>query len=866
MNRWFTLLICVGVLASPGFTQTVIYQDNFDNYADAQVPDGWTKFTNTGHVVAPDLESAVWNAANYTGWTEFGDGYDNERLQHLDDPKASHPLATWKSAPGADFSQVGSGNRVLLADTVIPAGGSQVDSWLISDPFDVSAYHYAVFSFESFFRGNQDQQGAFYYRFDNGNWQRGIHLDDERYRDEGNYWGPYSFAFDVQNAQTIQFYFVMYGTWSWHWALDKFILTGYNNAPPGPAKPQALSPQGDVLFTNLTLKSSAYAGDGSHVFSQWQLRLANGTYGEMEHDGWDQEHIAWVQSDPILDTSLQPNIYAEEDSSFIQYDLGGDQTQFVVRRELLRPGESYYWRVRHVNNDNAAGPWSDEVMFSVGDYNGFELLSENFDDASEGEAPQGWEFVGTDFEGFGDGEFGAIHVTRPRYRWADFTDGDSANEVNVAGDGRHGGFKGQVSWVAGWSHDMSDNAFLTPVLDFSDATTGWLIFDSCFKGGGDAYIDVVIDGGDPINIHSFGAFSGGNGVRSSVETVTLPPDVAGQSNVRIQFRTNKTSQSWTFDNVRVVASSDATFIDQPVAQSPAGTVNYTPGFTTLTASAFNDPDGEAHISTRWQLARANIGFDRPIVDVLVADGDLTSYQIKNLAPGNEYIFRVKYASDGGRESPWSLPGRFTATVGGGALLLSENFDAQEGQTNPSGWTQVNNNDPGGFDEFNGWSFLTLDFFESYGQGRAGSPYLSGRVADADSDEYEQAGVGAFNSELISPTLNPDGKSLMVIYDQIYQHYSGQIGELNYSLDNGATWVNLIRRSLTDLPNDERFAAPEIVTIPEAAGSSQVKLMWKLYGAGGSDGTKGLNEWFWVIDNVKMYSVQAGSPVQDWMVH
>ncbi|MBZ0255202.1 fibronectin type III domain-containing protein, partial [bacterium] len=858
MKQWLCLVVCVCALAAPVFAQTVIYQDNFDDYAEAQVPNGWTKFANTGHVVDPDLEAAIWNAANYDGWTAFGDGYDGERLQHADDPKSYHPLATWKSAPGADFSQVGSGNRLLIADTVIPAGGSQIDSWLISDPFDVSAYNYAVFSFESFFLGNQDQQGAFYYRTDDGDWKRVLHLDDERYRDEGRYYGPYSFAFDVQDAQSIQFYFVMYGTWSWFWALDKFELVGYNDVPPGPAKPQAVSPQGEVDFGNVTLQSSPYAGDGEHAFSQWQIRLADGTYGEMENEGWDPEHIAWVQSDPILDTSMQPNIYAEEDASFIQYDLAGDQTQFTVRRELLRPGKSYYWRVRYFNNENVAGPWSDEVMFSVGDLDGFELLSEDFDDASEGEAPQGWEFVGTDFEGFGDGEFGPIQLTRPRYRWADFTAGDDANQVNVAGDGRHGGFKGQVSWVAGWAHDMSDNGYLTPVLDFSNATTGWVIFDSCFKGGGTAYIDVVIDDGEPTNVYSFGAFSGGNGVRSSVETVSLPPDVAGKSNVRIQFRTNKSSESWTFDNVRIVASSDATFIEQPVAQSPLGTASYTPGFTTLKTSAYNDPDGEAHTTSRWEVARANVGFERPIVDELVSEGDLTSYQIQNLAPGNEYIFRVKYLTDSGRESPWSLPGHFMVTVDGGELLLSENFDNQEGQTNPEGWSQVNNNEEGGYPEFNGWSFLTLEFFESYQQSRENSPYLTGRIADADSDEYDQSGNG-FNSELISPVINPGGEKVLLAFDSLYRHYPSQIAELNVSLDGGASFQNVFTWDSSVFGESELAPEPVIIEIPGSETTNQLQIMWKLYGNEGDSGTISLNDWWWAIDNVHAFTYPAQEP-------
>ncbi len=860
MKQWLSLLVCACVLSAPVFAQTVIFQDNFDGYSEAQVPDGWTKFTHPGHLVEAELEASIWNAGNYEGWTTIGDTYDNERLQHLDDPKSSHPLATWKSAPGADFSQEGANHRLLLADTVIPGGGSQVDSWLISDPFDVSAFNYAVFSFESFFRGNQDQQGAFYYRFDEGDWQRGFHLDDERYRDEGNYWGPYSFTFDVQNAQTIQFYFVMYGTWSWHWAMDKFLLTGYNElSSTYPAKPEAVSPQGEVGFTNQTLQSSPFVGDGGHAFSQWQIRLADGTYGEMENEGWDQEEIAWVQSDPVLDTSLQPNIYAEEDASFIQYDLAGDQTQFVVRRELLRPGATYYWRVRHFNTDNAAGPWSDEVMVTVGDVDGFELLSEDFDDAGEGEAPQGWRFVGTDFEGFGDGEFGAIHVTRPRYRWADFTAGEDANQVNVAGDGRHGGFKGQVSWVAGWSHDMSDNELISPVLDFSTATTGWLIFDSCFKGGGVAFVDLMIDDGEPINIHSFGAFSGGNGVRSSVETVTLPPDVAGKSNVKIQFRTNKSSQSWTFDNIRIVASSDSTFIEQPAVQAPSGDVNYSPGFTALSASAYNDPDGQAHASSRWQVARESVGFDRPIADELVSDGDLTSFQVKNLAPGSRYIVRVKYLSEDGRESPWSLPGEFSVTVNGGQLLLSENFDAQEGQTNPDGWSQVNNNEEGGFPEFNGWSFLTLEFFESYFQQRDGSPYLSGRIADADSDEYDQSGNG-FNSELISPILDPGGKKVLLVFDSLYRHWPTQIAELNMSLDGGSSFQNVFTWDNTVFGESELAPEPVIIELPGAETTNQLQISWKLYGTEGDSGTLAINDWWWAIDNVYVFTTpgQASS--------
>ncbi len=858
MNKqWFLCLLFI-TACMPVCSQTVIYEDNFDNYAEAQIPDHWHKSTAQSHSgFDPAIEIAIWGAVNYEGWTTFGDGYDTERLQHADDPKSFHSGAYWKNAPGADFSAEGSGNRVFTADSVIPAGG-EVDSWVISDPFDVSGFDYAVFSFESYFIANQDQELSLFYRFDeSGPWQRELLINDMNYRDDQRWYGPYAFTYDVQNKQSIQFRFHMQASWSWFWTMDKFRLVGYNDEPPVPAKPEALHPNGNVGFENLTLQSSAYSGDGEHVFSQWQIRQANGTYGEMLHETWDPDEIAWVESDPILDTAIQPTVYSEEEDSFIQYDLEGDQTTFTVRRGVLRPGMNYYWRVRHWNESGEASPWSDETQFSVTDLDGFDLLSEDFDDTLLGEAPDGWILENIDV--LGDGDFGAMDVTRPRHRWADLLH-DSHAEVWADGSGRHGGFEGNVVWVAAWAHDVNDTIFRTLPLDFSNATSGWLIFDSNFKGSGTAFIDIIIDDGEPINIHTFEAFAEGDGVRQSVETVLIPPDVAEQSNVRIQFRVEKTAQSWTFDNLRVIGSSDATFVEQPIVTEPTDTIPYTPGFITINASDFNDPDGESHASSIWQVARADIGLVNPFFEETITEGDLTSLSLNNLLPGHNYLARVKYITDSGRESPWSLTHSFTVEAPeGGDLLLAEGFDNQEGQEVPEGWFQNIFNTDGGYDEFNGWSFLTLEFFESYQQGRTGSPYFTGRIADADSDEYQNGDSGAFNSELLTPVLDPGGQPVLLAFDQLYQHWPTQIAEVNYSLDGGDTFTNLLRWDSSVYGESERNQEPVILRIEAAANTSELQIMWKLYGTEGDTGDLAFNDWWWAIDNVRIYSDPSAEP-------
>jgi len=75
------------------------------------------------------------------------------------------------------------------------------------------------------------------------------------------------------------------------------------------------------------------------------------------------------------------------------------------------------------------------------------------------------------------------------------------------------------------------------------------MFDSNFKGAGIGYVDVVVGDGEPVNIIQVKTWAG-LAVRQSVEYAQIP-DVAGKSNVRFQFHTNKTGYNWSFDNIRI---------------------------------------------------------------------------------------------------------------------------------------------------------------------------------------------------------------------------------------------------------------------------------------------------------------------------
>ncbi len=146
--------------------------------------------------------------------------------------------------------------------------------------------------------------------------------------------------------------------------------------------------------------------------------------------------------------------------------------------------------------------------------------------------------------------------------------------------------------------------------------------------------------------------------------------------------------------VRTVGQAPAT----PVALAPAADTTPSPEEATFVASAFFDPDGDAHGATQWQIAPGCDGFDAPVVDRwiqhrnefggvdLQAGDDLTDlFLIDGLDSESPYCWRVRYRDTTLVWSEWSKPMAFTTARASFTDNLLSNPGAEEGVT---GWEVV----------------------------------------------------------------------------------------------------------------------------------------------------------------------------------
>jgi len=94
--------------------------------------------------------------------------------------------------------------------------------------------------------------------------------------------------------------------------------------------------------------------------------------------------------------------------------------------------------------------------------------------------------------------------------------------------------------------------------------------------------------------------------------------------------------------------------DPPTADDPPDEAIFGAGVpVTLDTSDFNDPDGDAHDQTHWELRRADSGMLLPGYPVtMTQDPGLTVHDITSLMDGLKYDWQVGYADSDGNES-WS---------------------------------------------------------------------------------------------------------------------------------------------------------------------------------------------------------------------
>jgi hypothetical protein len=168
------------------------------------------------------------------------------------------------------------------------------------------------------------------------------------------------------------------------------------------------------------------------------------------------------------------------------------------------------------------------------------------------------------------------------------------------------------------------------------------------------------------------------------------------------------------------------------------------------------------------------------------------------------------------------------------MVLGPNHGPTDGGAKPSD----------GVKEFNGWTFLDpVSWINTApGQGRSGFTKGTGVIAVGDSDEYDDAADAKFDAALSTPAVNIAGVAagaLYITYDSSWRQEPQQ-GRVLVSFDGGAPVM------LLELTPDTPTAYNETVTLalnnPEGAKSAVVT--WD---------HQGYNNWWWAIDNVRIYS-------------
>jgi N-acetylneuraminic acid mutarotase len=163
------------------------------------------------------------------------------------------------------------------------------------------------------------------------------------------------------------------------------------------------------------------------------------------------------------------------------------------------------------------------------------------------------------------------------------------------------------------------------------------------------------------------------------------------------------------------------------------------------------------------------------------------------------------------------------TAPGYENATSGEFETFDGTSTPAGWSVVDGKSAGQV-----WKF-TDD------RQRGNNTGGTGNFAIIDSDRFGSGSTQ--DTSLVSPVVDLSGVEEPVIrFDQEYRQYGGEKGDVDLSVDGGATWATVLRQTAS-VPGPRRTN----VAIPQAAGKSQVQVRFHYYDASYA--------WWWKVDNV-----------------
>ena len=299
-------------------------------------------------------------------------------------------------------------------------------------------------------------------------------------------------------------------------------------------------------------------------------------------------------------------------------------------------------------------------------------------------------------------------------------------------------------------------------------------------------------------------------------------------------------------------------------------------------------DGSAVVVDGWNSDSASATFkgnavDEQVTGVVAVPAGATgvSFEFNMANAGNDWWWAVDNidVSEFGGSSVWSED--FEGVALGDSINERTSFskvtaaesapDTQarpDSFTNvpPSGWAVDNSGIPGGgasrddngVYEFEGWNFMTRDFWTfADGQGRGDFLKGTGIFAVADSDEFDDLGTGnddgPLDTLLVTPlvdisTVEPG--ELALAFDSAWRDESDQtaIVEAEFFDSNGNSLgtVEAIRwESDSSSANfhDDNTNESVLAMIDNPAGAASVQLTFGYL--------NGSNNWYWAVDNIEL---------------
>ncbi|QDT67815.1 PEP-CTERM motif protein [Planctomycetes bacterium MalM25] len=207
------------------------------------------------------------------------------------------------------------------------------------------------------------------------------------------------------------------------------------------------------------------------------------------------------------------------------------------------------------------------------------------------------------------------------------------------------------------------------------------------------------------------------------------------------------------------------------------------------------------------------------------------------------------------------------------------------KTGPAGWTIDDSGVPTvgnpltGVTEFEGWSFVSKDWWQTTAGDQGRTEFLNARgiVAVADPDEWDDFGTpqpedldtnndeekNDFSARLLTPAINVGGagvNELKAFLHSSWRPEDNQKATINAIYDGGAPVEVLRYESEENLPDEtpnpfyKDDATNEALTLDllNPDGASTVQLEFRLFDAG--------NDWWWAFDNLQVFT--GASPASD----